>query len=135
MSAAAKYGLLLGIVGSAVFALRNPIVLAFLWFLLSLQLFMAAFIVWKRMRLPYSTAAMLSGAATLLLFSVWSLTGSHLIDRSWPELLAVAILLSDGPIFFWLDSRRHPDRWEAWRRVLESSSLKEMLLFRHIPQL
>lgn len=135
MSAAAKYGLLLGIVASAAFALRNPLVLALVCFLLSLELLAAAFIVWQRMRLPYSSAAMLSGAAALLLFGVWSLTGSSFIDRPWPELLALSILLADGPIFFWLDSRRHSDRWAAWRRAVESSSLRDMLLFRHIPQL
>ena len=134
MSAAAKYGLLIGVVGGALF-LADPRIVALLWFLLSLQLFAGAFVVWERMRLPYSTAAMLTGAAGLFLLGVWSLTGPRLVDRPWPELLTLAFLIAAAPIFFWLDSRRHPERWQAWGRALERSSLTDMLRFRHIPHL
>jgi hypothetical protein len=135
MSGVARYGVILGVSGAAVFGMRNPTALALLFLLLSLQLLLGAFMVWKRLQLPCSTAAMLSGAATMLLFSVWSFGGQHIFERPWPELLAVAVLVANGPVLLWLDSRRHAERWEAWGRAVEGASLRDMLLFRHFRQL
>lgn len=135
MSAGAKYGLLLGLVVGVVMATAPGRVLAALWLVLAMQLAVAGVVTWRRTRLAFSTAAMLTGSGTLMLLAYWTFSGRPLLERSWPELLFFIALVAVGPAFFWLESHRSAEQWKAWREVMEKATLKDMLFLRHIPSL
>jgi high-affinity Fe2+/Pb2+ permease len=65
----------------------------------------------------------------------WAATGRDL--RTSPLELAVALLaaLVAAGGLFWMERRRHPEEWEAWRRGTRSASLGELLLGRHLPRM
>lgn len=135
MSAGAKYGLLLGLVVGTVIATAPGRVLAALWLILALQLAVAAVVTWRRTRLAFATAAMLTGSGTLMLLAYWTFSGLPLPERSWPELLYFIALVAAIPAFFWLESHRSAEQWKVWGEAMEKATLKDMLFLRHIPSL
>lgn len=105
------------------------------WVLLAAQLSWGARLTWRRTRLPYATGAMVSGVigASLLVFAM-------VIGHEWPGLplgwaVPVFGLMIAGPVCLVIESRRNREAWQRWHEHMEHSSVLDILLGRHIPDL
>ena len=135
MSASAKYGLLLAFILTAATAFAPPAVLAAVWLLLALQLFLGTAVTWRRTRLPFAAAAMATAGVALVLAAWWGGGVLELTAYSVVQLAVLAALIAAGPALLVVESRRNPAAWKAWTETVERSSLRDMLALRHIPSL
>lgn len=106
-----------------------------LWSCLTVALGTAAVVTWRRTRLPFASLAM-----------AWAATASAALAAAGVAGVSWRTLVSENPIFticavlmcptmFFIQARRDREAWRRWRERVESSSLRDMLLLRHIPNL
>jgi hypothetical protein len=136
MSAAAQFGLLLAVTTVvATEVAPQPHGSIILWSFFTVQLAWAARVCWRRTGLPYATAAMGEGAVVSALLAVLAATG--LVFPNFPATLWAVLVLSlaAGPILLWIESRKNPAQWRAWKNYMERVSLWDVVTMRHIPKL
>jgi len=115
--------------------LPEPSSTVVLWSCLTVALGTAAVVTWRRTRLPFASFAMAWAAAcstTLAAAGVAGFGWRMLVSEN-PILTICAVLVF--PTMFFIESRRDREAWRRWRERVESSSLRDMLLLRHIPDL
>ncbi len=136
MSGSAAYGAILGL--SALLcaqALPQPGEVAFFGGMAA-YLVWAAAVCWRRMRLPLVTMALTDGAAASAIYAISAATtGNPPWFLSDPWRLAFFVLLCSSPVYLLMESRLHPDRWQAWRRYQEGKTVWDIMLGRHVPSL
>jgi hypothetical protein len=136
MLGSAMYGVLLA---AAFFALTRlapqPAGSLVLWLLLAGQLSRGAAITWRRTRLPFAMAAMLTGAGAFAILAVATVLGHvfPLLPVGWA--VAVYGLIVAGAVCLLIESRVHRRKWSQWKSFMEHKSAWDILLGRHIPDL
>jgi hypothetical protein len=136
MNGGARYGLLFGIVYSAVhFLAPQPAGDAALWLLIGLQLLIGAVMTWRRTRMPFAAAGDVLGSAFSFTAS-WLLLRGYTVD-TLPIRWIIALLLTAAAmaLLIGIETRVNRPKWEAWRKYMEGSSALDILLGRHIPRL
>lgn len=135
MDAPIRYGLSAGLAAGLLLALApQPAGAVLLWVAVGGQTGIGALLVWRRMRLPYATAALtLATCASAMLVFVYSRGEGPLTEPvGWA---ALGLLFTSGVLLAVLEPRANPAKWSAWRAVLRESSVRDLLLGRHIPDL
>jgi hypothetical protein len=136
MSAAAQFGLLLAVTTVvATEVAPQPHGSIILWSFFTVQLAWAARVCWRRTGLPYATAAMGEGAVVSAMFAILAANGHVFPNISAAYWVVVAIGLAAGPLLLWVESRKNPERWRAWKNYMERVSLWDVVTMRHIPKL
>lgn len=133
---ALRFGLLIGLIltGMIRFA-PQPLGSILLWSFFAVQLSIGAVRARQRMGLPLVATTLVLGAVGSLLLLGLSLFGYTLIALPLPWLIVCLLLALPGPILFFIESRRHPQEWAAWEESTRNSTVWDMLLLRHIPDL
>jgi hypothetical protein len=138
MSAAAQFGLLLGVAIVAVSEVAPQpvgwVVFCTVWAMAGTW---SAVICWRRTGLPYATASMVEGAFTMALLAVLAATGRVLPGVAPPIgwFIVHALSVVAGTLLLWVESKKNPERWRAWRDYVERVTLWDVLRGRHIPDL
>ncbi len=133
---ALRFGLLMGLIltGMIRFA-PQPLGSILLWSFFAVQLSVGAVRAWQRLGLPLVVITLILGAVGNLLLLGLSLFGYTLIALPLPWLIVCMSLALPIPILLFIESRRHPQEWAAWEESIRNSTVWEMLLWRHIPDL
>jgi hypothetical protein len=134
-SSAAKYGFLMG--GSFVLldTMASPIGWSLFWAAIAVQGAVAARVTWKRTGLRWFTIGMTHGAAVSAAMVPVHLAGYTLRTLPFPWMLifgcnvALAIAMNVGSRY------EDRDKTARWKAVLATTSLTDLLTFRHIPDL
>jgi hypothetical protein len=133
MKASIGYGALLGIVFFALDLLNNPIAWAAYWAAQAIFLLVFTRVVWERTRLLLITASGADAALVSAALVPASLAGYTLrnLPSPWMTIFwvdAAALVLLH--CLSWLVYREEFRRWKAH---IEPLSLRDLLMFRHIP--
>lgn len=133
MNAGYRYGLFLSVILIPVaFFRENLVFMAFVWMAIAIQLAIASWLVWSRMRVGRVAAGMAVTSLSAAAFAALCLKGFDPLALGY-QLLFVVPLLLVAPLLFWIESRRNPSMWRAWGHFMEDASVRDMLRFRHIP--
>jgi hypothetical protein len=141
-SAAATYGAALGGVSSLLLVcLPFPYGLLILCLGLGVQMACFAVVVWRRMRLPFVTAAAFCaavGCAVQIYVALPATAAGNARPQSysdviyfWPMFAAAAI----APLCVLAEWCWNREESNAWKTAMEHCTITDMLLFRHIPDL
>jgi hypothetical protein len=132
----ALYGVLL-LVMFEVFTKRlpQPTGSIIMFGLFTAQFIWLSMISWRRMGLPYATASMAIVAAIFAGLTVLAATGQGYPNLPFGFLVAGALALGSCFVFFWLESKKNPRKWQAWRDHQKRTTFWDTLRGRHIPQL
>lgn len=131
-----KYGLLGGLIMAYLIRFApQPLGSIVLWSLLTVQLSVGAARMWQRMRLPLVTTALALGAVGTLLHLGLSLFGYTFLATPLGWRIVFWLLALPIPISFYIEARLHPQQWAAWEAVIRDSTVWDILLLRHIPDL
>jgi len=135
MVASALDGVLIGIafVGFVRMAPQPASILC--WSFFAARLTWGAVITWRRTGLPFATAAMAFGALLSACLAVLAATGRIFPDLPLRLWIPVGIGMALGPIFFWVESKKNPAKWQRWGRDMERKGVGDIFTARHIPQL
>jgi len=132
-----QYGLLAGLFMTVMVRLvPQPFGSIVLWFILAIHLAVMAVRIWQRMRLPYVTAALILGVGASLIHGGVSWLGGYsffTIPIIWPILTGPLVLA--GSILLYIEARVHPEKWQAWNATIHDSTVLDLLLGRHIPEM
>ena len=131
-----RYGLVLGLVMICLTMIApQPIGSVIFWLALSIQLSFGTVQLWRRTGLPFATSAMIIGALVSFFLSWAYSRGYELfsLPLAWGIIVWLSIIA--GPLLLFVESRVNPEKWKVWREASENSSVWDMLLGRHIPQL
>lgn len=131
-----QYGLLLGLFMIAMVRLvPQPFGSMVLWFILAIHLSVMTVRIWQRMRLPYVTVAGILGVGGTLILGGTSWLGGYsffTIPVIWPILTGPLVLA--GSILLYIEARVHPEKWQVWHAAIRDSTVLDLLLGRHIPE-
>ena len=129
------YGLLLGGLFATADAIASRPVWILLWSGQAAMIAIGAVLIWRRMAMRWMTVAMTLAAIQCGMLGAVYVAGWTLRDVSlrWPYVLfsALAAILALVLLSQW----REPQQWSEWRLRTEHIRLRDMLLFRHIPDL
>jgi hypothetical protein len=139
MSAGVKFGFLIGLLIVVCEILPQPLGLSLYWALGAGELTTGAVLTWRRTRLPFATAGMVSGAVASLM-----LLGVNLAGYPWPPpraasnlplpwTITVVALLVAVPLTSFAEAWVHRPAWRQWKEHMEHQGLWDLLCFRHIP--
>ena len=134
--AAALYGAFLGVTFIALIRLvPQPAGAIIFWSFSSIQLSWGALTVWRRTGLPFTTAALITGAITSM-----SLVALAVMGQPFPDLTPASWILFGsaalgGPLFLLIESRVNKAKWQAWTQYMKQRSAWDIATGRHIPQL
>ena len=133
--AGAKYGALLGVFVAVLSAWKSPIAWASLWAVQTILLAIYTKLTWQRTGMFWMTAggagATLGAAALVPASLAGYLVGT--LPAPWRLIFWIngAVLVLTHALS-WLLER---DRYRRWKQHMQPMSLRDMLLFRHIPRL
>lgn len=131
-----KYGLLLGLIMFVMVRLvPQPAGSAILWLAVAMHLSFMAMRIWQRMHLPLVTTANILAATGSLFLAVVHFLGLTYASIPLAGLVPLGLVALAGPILFHIEARRHPEKWKAWEAAMRNSTVWDMLLGRHIPDL
>ena len=133
---AANYGLFLAFVMFVLTrALPEPLGWVFFWSALVVQLASGAAIVWRRTSLAAMTGALAWGGANAAFFATMSWRGIQFDDLlvRHPVLVIASLLIA--PFCIYLERWLQPTAWQHLERAQRGCSLRNVLAFRHIPDL
>ena len=137
MSAGAKYGLFLGLLGG--FIDRVPGLAIAFWTILSIQAAVGLWITWRRLRLPWLLVGSIAWLAVSLIMIPISARGLNLVtivnELPLPAVAAIWLGVAWVPLSLGLESLRDSPEWRAWRARADRASLWEMITFRHVPHM
>jgi hypothetical protein len=135
VNAAARYGILFGVVWSALWFWDNPAAWAIHWTFQTIELAIYTILTWRRTGLLW---AVIGGAHVAFISAAClgaSLAGFTM--RRLPPTWLSVFLVNCGVVVlleFW-SRRTHARQYEHWKRHMEPMSLGDLLMFRHIPHL
>jgi hypothetical protein len=138
MKAGAKYGSLIGGLFAVMSAWNSPIAWASCWAVQAILLAMYTKLTWQRTGMFWMTvggadatlAAAALAAAPLAGYPVGNMRD---MPASWMLIFGInTAVLALTHALSWLLER---DRYRRWKQYMEPMSLRDMLLFRHIPHL
>jgi hypothetical protein len=132
MNAGALYGWFLG-VALVVARGLGPAAWVPLWIAISFQLACFAVITWTRTRSPFMTAAASLAAAAGLAIGLVGSRPCEALLVAHPVAMVTGLLLF--PLLMFSEKWAHPDVWKQFRTQAEHATFRDMLLFRHIPDL
>jgi hypothetical protein len=135
MHSAAFYGVVVGL-AITVAGSFGPTGALLLWVVVFCQMSVGAVLVWKRTRLPLMTAGCVAGAGASAVFALLAAVNGD----GWNDILFQHPLLVVGGAFcpallMFSERWAHPDAWRRLREQSERSTVQDILLFRHIPDL
>ena len=105
------------------------------WVFVFCQFCVGTSIIWTRTRLPFMTAAMLLAAIDALLMGIWIGNNDSLTTLAFGHPLLAALLALGPALLMFSEARFHPDTWRRVRQHDRRWTLRDMLFFRHIPDL
>lgn len=135
MTAGAKYGALFGVLFFVLNAWNSPIAWASFWAVQTVMLAIYTKLTWRRTGMFWMTAGGADATLAAAALVVASLAGYSLGKLAAPWMLFFGIngaVLVLTHALSWLLER---DRYRQWKQYMEPMSLRDMLLFRHIPHL
>lgn len=106
-----------------------------LWSILAVQQAWMGLVVWRRMALPYATLAQLAGSLASVGLVFAATRGRSFLTLPGWWAVGVYGLLAASLILTRMESVVHKDAWRAWDQNMRGSSLMDVLLLRHIPDL
>jgi uncharacterized membrane protein YidH (DUF202 family) len=129
----ARYGLFVGCLLTV--ARFGPVAWLGVWVFLFCQFCLGTRIIWTRTRLPFMSAGMLLAAIDALLMGIWLGNNDRLTTLAFGHPL-LAVLLALGPaLLMFSEARFHPDTWRRVRQHDRQWTVRDILFFRHIPDL
>lgn len=136
MKAAGVYGLVGGLSFSLVAALvPQPWAFILLFGVTAVQLTAGAIITFRRTGLPFASLAMVIGAVESAVVVVLYATGYTLFTTPRPWAIVFWAGMVATPAVLYVDAFVNEDKWEAWKRHMESCSARDIFAGRHIPDL
>ncbi len=140
--AGAKYGLIGGL---AIVALQDwapqPAGSILFWSLLSIQIALGSWILWRRTGLRFrwfllsGIAALLSSAAMVAVSTRGLSLTTMMMELPLGVVAAIWLGILFVPLAVGLESQRHRQAWDEWKRFMADASILDVLRFRHIPDL
>jgi hypothetical protein len=132
----AIYGLVLAVaMFGFLIVLPHPVGARLFWSLITLQLLLGAFLVWTRTRLPLAASSMAVAAAGVAIFAALGISPIHPQSHNLAALIGCLAAGVTAGLLMTAQARATPSAWADWRRHMESCSLIDVLLGRHIPNL
>lgn len=108
-----------------------------LWSLFSAGSAVGAWVVWRRLRLPWFTLGLIIAllvSVAMIPISARGLDLATIADAlPLPAAIAIWSALAIVPLSAGLESLRESPEWRAWAARTERATLLEMLTFRHVP--
>ena len=136
MSVGIQYGLLVFVTSTALTEKApQPLGSVVFWSLLVVQFAYGAVVCWRRTGLPYATASLGVWAAGSALLALLAANGHVLPNLSSAGWVVIAAGVAAWSILMWIESKRNPEPWRAWKRCLERATLWDVLRMRHFPEL
>ena len=135
MQAAGPFGALIGVVLAVTSNLPQPAGSAIFWSLCGVQMVRGAVQCWRRTGLAFATAAMVHGGVVSLTLVVLAFLGEPFLDQAPASLVWFVGVAGVGPLFLLIESRVNADKWQAWRRHMETVTAWDILALRHYPEL
>jgi len=136
MIAGAKYGLLL--YGEMILLLEiapQPWGSVLFWSIQAIQLAIYTTIVWYRTHLVISTVGGIAATLGSLLLAALLASGYSYWNLPLAWAIVVFAVIAVVPLSVFAESVVHRSEWNEWKRHMTGMGLKDVLLFRHIPQL
>ena len=129
------YGLLLGVTFAVLDRLNSPIAWASYWALQALLLGVTAKLTWQRSRLFWLTATGAYAAVVSLIWVPVSLAGFTIGNLTYPWNVVFWVSALMCPLLLLISRIAHGDQLRAWEEQHPDPTLRDMLMFRHIPDL
>jgi len=135
MRGARQYGFLVGISAGVFSALHSPAVWALFCAAEAILLSVYAVVIWRRTGMFWMTLGGIIAATMEVVMAAAAVSGDPARGVPLPPLTffiggAAALTLTHLAA-----SRRESDGYQRWQRHMESMSLRDLLLLRHIPTL
>jgi hypothetical protein len=131
----ATYGVFLGFVISVLTIALPKTGWTVWWGALAVQQMIEAGVLWRRTALAAMTSSSLWAAGMGFAFVLLALYGLSFPDVFWQHPVGLMLALSISPFLWFLEKRRHPLQWERLKDERARASLRDILMFRHIPDL
>lgn len=136
MKAPVLYG---GVLAVLIFVCRDliphPYGLLFLFGLNAILLLRTGVLVLTRLRLPYAASSMFLGGVGFLSAMAFTLAGFTLDTLPTPAKIAYVVLGMAGVLVLHAEIWASPERWKAWGDHMQDSTLLDVFLGNHIPEL
>ena len=132
----ATYGVFLAVaMFGFLLVLPHPLGAHVFFSIITAQLLAGAWLVWSRTRLPWATGSMIAAAAGSGIFAVFGISPFHSQSHSLYALIGCLAAVVAAGVLDYIQARTDPSARDAWRKHMESCTLIDLLLGRHIPNL
>jgi hypothetical protein len=136
MRASAQFGLLFGATLTPLMLFGpRPLAPLAVGSLIAGVLIVAAVLTWRRTGLRLASTSMISAAFGMAVLTFRLMQSPDLFAAPFGLLLAIGFFVLLSPLLMLLQSRTAPDTWRQWRQHVDTTTLTDMLRFRHIPDL
>jgi hypothetical protein len=134
MQAGALYGVLIGL-AIAVARVLGPVGWFFFWAVVSCQCGIGTPLVWRRTALPMMTAGWAIAACVSAVFAFVAASGVAWEDLLFRHPVLVVVGAASPALLMFAERWAHPEAWRSLKRQSERSTVRDILRFRHIPDL
>lgn len=140
MSAGVKYGFVLGVLFVLLGQVApQPAGSVVLWTALSVDAGVSAWIIWRRLPLPWFRVGMIAALLVSLIMIPISARGLNLAtiatELPLPAVIAIWLGALWVPLSIGLESLRDSPEWRAWKAHQEHAGLWDVITFRHVPDM